>query len=74
MKVVIAIYDGHVNSSGFRSWEEARRFVISRISENAYIQRFDNPYWTTLKYYDEEEKKIHTWELNEVELVKLGSS
>lgn len=84
MKVITVSYDGHVNSTGFRSWAEARDFVVSRIPEKSQILiskdmffsgKLDE-YWTTLEYAEVRGKRLlhHIWELNEVELTKLGSS
>ena len=75
--VIIATFDGHVNGSAFKTWPEARKFVESRIPENAFIQTDEKaPYWVRLRYIEEEGDVLskHTWELNEVQLVKMGSS
>lgn len=74
MKVITASYDGHVNSVAFKSWDEARTFVVSRIPEEAFIQKTDE-YWTKYVYLEKRGKKYieHVWELNEIELVRMGS-
>lgn len=84
MKVITVSYDGHVNSTGFKTWAEAREFVMSRIPEKAQILVEKEAllsgkvevYWTKLEYAEVRGKRLlhHIWELNEVELVKLGSS
>ena len=83
MKIITAIHDGKINSTGFKNWEDARLFVISRIPEEAFV-RIDktHPYaskdlWVKLEYAEFKKDgsyKIHVWELNEVSVTSSRSS
>jgi len=69
MNVVIAIYCGHVNQEGFRTWEEARKWVESRIPQEAKnIQKTYtgvDAMWNCLQYEDRK-GNTNLWQLVEV--------
>ena len=77
MKIITTTYDGHVNSIGFKSWEEARQYVFSRIPKGSMTPSDMDEYWTHLEYLEKRDKggyKKHIWDLNEVEVKSQRSS
>ena len=76
MKVIIVAFDGHINSSGFKTFDEAREFILGRIPEDAFVQKQKDNYWVKYAYIEEQgtRKNKHVWELNEVELTMSGRS
>ena len=79
MKIITVTHDGKINSEGFSGWDEARTFIASRIPEKAFIRtpNFNSDYWVRLEYVEEKDGKfgkVHTWELNEIDVRSLRSS
>lgn len=67
--IIIATFNGHINSEGFNSWEEARVWVESRIPKDAkhILHSYTNAdgYWNCLQYEDERDNK-YLWQLTEI--------
>lgn len=84
MKAIIVSFDGHVNSTGFKSWAEAREFIYSRVPEKAKVlidwnlwkEGEDDLFWTKFEYAEKRGTKLlsHVWEINEVEVMSSRSS
>lgn len=78
MKIITVTYDGHINSIGFKDWDEARGYILARIPEGSYMRTDTNtPHWVNIEYLVESEDgtfRKHAWELNEVSVRSKNSS